>query len=173
MDSGSPRPPRQPFNLGEVLDDPVMGAQFDQPLRLIARYSVLVDVTAPRMQCVCQQFKYCWELALLTTETDVAALRRKRVSPEWGPLYVRLLKYYIDGTPNRCDLIRGLVRGRPSIKAQRDALRLAGAMRTYQARPVTVNMAASVDESTRVRFSGNVDLRFHQRAGWEHAHPEW
>jgi len=66
---------RHRYNLQAALDDPVAGAQFDWPLRLIARHHMASDVAAPVLFRVCKKWEYCWRLAAKTTEIDVRADR--------------------------------------------------------------------------------------------------
>ena len=69
------RPPS--YNLQAALDDPVTGAQFDWPLRLIARHHMASDPCAPVLFRVCKKWEYCWRLAAKTTEIDVRAARAR------------------------------------------------------------------------------------------------
>jgi len=75
------RPPRareaeMNFDLGASLDDPMAGAAWDWPLRLIARFHCAMDVDAPVCFRVCRQFEYCWRLAVKTNKIDAAGYAR-------------------------------------------------------------------------------------------------
>ena len=60
-------------DLQALLDDPSSGAEWDWPLRLIARWHCAIDVFAPRLFRVNRQFEYCWRLAVKTNEIDLRA----------------------------------------------------------------------------------------------------
>ena len=63
-------------NLQDMFDDPVRGGEWDWPLRLIARWSMAVDVDAPRMFLLNKQCEYAWRLAAKTNEIDIKAYQR-------------------------------------------------------------------------------------------------
>ena len=65
------RPPQ--FDLQAALDDPVRGAEWDWPLRLIARWHCAIDIFAPVLFRVNKQFEYCWRLAVQTNQIDLRA----------------------------------------------------------------------------------------------------
>jgi hypothetical protein len=70
------RMPGKQFNFGALLEDPVAGAAWDRPLRLIARFHCAMDVDAPVCFRVSRQFEYCWRLAVQTNKIDVAAYQK-------------------------------------------------------------------------------------------------
>jgi hypothetical protein len=77
------------YNLGEALEDPVRGSEWDVPLRLIARFHVMYDINAPALFRVNRQFEYCWRLAVKTTEIDLHAQGKKPKTPDYNRrLYV-------------------------------------------------------------------------------------
>ena len=66
------------YDLQAALDNPVTGAQWDWPLRLIARWHCATDVHAPVLFRVNKQFEYCWRLAVKTNEIDFKAFKDDR-----------------------------------------------------------------------------------------------
>jgi hypothetical protein len=60
------------FDLQAAVDE-VRGAEWDWPLRLIARHHCAIDVNAPVLFRVSRRFEYCWRLAVETNRVDLRA----------------------------------------------------------------------------------------------------
>lgn len=100
------------FDLGAALEDSSGAEEWLDVLRIIARYSVMRDETACRLQRVNKAFKFCWGLAQVTVNLDClrgpvtpdlelarqTKQKRERKHTIWLQASFEVVKVYGDGT---------------------------------------------------------------------------
>jgi len=146
------------YDLQAALDDPVNGAQWDWPLRLIARWHCAQDVHAPVLFRVNKQFEYCWRLAIKTNEIDhkaatLAVSRRSIIDPDGAILgYLSLAKRKQDKHTSPAVL-------NMNVPRRRELCKHAALMQGFEVRRATI-VGTPSDNKRHVEYLGTETVMY-------------